>query len=315
MNEVRTTGPKDVFLHLLAVIGLYVSVVSFGALVFELINIYLPDVLSGPAGHYAYQAVRWPLSVLVIVFPLYGWLSWYLRKDLRRFPEKGDLKTRRWLIAFTLFLATVVIAGDLIALIFNFLNGELTVRFFLKVATVFMTAAAVFIYYLWDFRRNPAAPAAPAMKLFSGIVGGVAAVAVVTGFLVAGSPQAERLRRFDEIRMNHLQIVQSEIINYWQRKEKLPPSLDVLQDDIRGFTPPRDPESGAPYEYRPAGDLSFEICAIFKTSDTDSGAAAAPQPVPYYDGGSWRHAAGRTCFSRTIDPELYPSFIPPKPRR
>jgi len=296
MNEIKKTGPKDIFLQLLSIIGLYVSVISFGALIFELINLYLPDVLSGSFGHYAYQSLRWPLSVLTIVWPLFVWLSWYLARDLALYPEKRELKIRRWLIAFTLFLAAIVIAGDFIAVIYSFLNGELTLRFLLKAFTVLVIAAAVFVHCL----RQP--------KIFDWLVAALVAVAVIFGFFTAGSPLAERLRRFDERRVNDLQIIQSEIINYWQRKGTLPDNLEQLKDEIRGFIPPGDPETSEAYEYRPAGDLSFKLCAAFKTSNKES-ADSTPKPaLPYFSSELWPHDAGRACFSRVIDPEFYPLY-------
>ena len=69
-------------------------------------------------------------------------------------PEKRNLRIRKWLIYFTLFAAALIIIGDLVALIFSLLGGELTVRFLLKVVTIFFVAGSVFYYYLWDLRRH-----------------------------------------------------------------------------------------------------------------------------------------------------------------
>src|SRR3989344_3821532 len=154
MNDSSKSGPKDVFGQLLAIIGLYVSVIAFGALIFGLINLYFPDVLSYDYGFYAKQSLRLPLAILVIVFPLFVWWNSYLQKDLEKNPEKKELKSRRWLLHFTLFVAAVVIIGDLVSLVYRFLNGDLTIQFILKVLTVFLIAAFVFTYYLWNIRKN-----------------------------------------------------------------------------------------------------------------------------------------------------------------
>src|SRR3989344_4639357 len=98
MDNTTKTGPKDVFGHLLAIIGLYVSVVSFGALLFGLINIYIPDVLSYGYGHAGAESLKWPLAILVIVFPLHVLLTAYLQRDIERNPEKKELRTRKWLL-------------------------------------------------------------------------------------------------------------------------------------------------------------------------------------------------------------------------
>ena len=65
------TGPKDVFGQLLAIIGLYVSVIAFGSLIFGLINLYFPDVLNYGYGQSAKGSLRWPLAILAVVFPLF----------------------------------------------------------------------------------------------------------------------------------------------------------------------------------------------------------------------------------------------------
>ncbi len=294
-------------MHLLSILGLYVSVVSFGSLVFQLITIYFPDVLSFDYGRYAVNNLKWPLSVLVVVFPVYVWLSYYIQRDVTTNPEKREFKVRKWLIYFTLSLAAVVIVGDLVSLIYTFLNGEITARFILKVLTVFVIAAAVFIYYNWNLRKETMAIEDPRMRIF---IGGAVLIVlgfVITGFYIAGSPQSARLQRFDDRRVNDLQMLQSQIVNHYQIKRALPDTLDVLRDDISGFVPPKDPQTQDPYEYAKTGDLSFELCATFSTvSDSSDSSIAKPIYDPYGYGENWTHGVGKDCFSRTIDPERYP---------
>lgn len=146
------------------------------------------------------------------------------------------------------------------------------------------------------------------MKYFSIIVIAVVVVAVVGGFFFIGSPSEERARRFDERRVNDLRILQSEIINYWQLKNALPYNLDALKDDIRGFQPPQDPETNAPYEYRVTGALSFKLCAIFnRGSEENNSGAGTPKSIPEPYGQNWEYKTGKTCFTRSIDKDLYPS--------
>jgi len=298
-------GPRDVFSQLLAVLGLYVVVFSFGSLIFSFINLAFPDVLRTYS--YPREAVRFPLAVLIIVFPAYFWLEYRLQKDIADHPEKRGMKIRKWLLYFTLSVVAVVIAGDLVALIYQFLNGELTVRFLLKVLTVLLIAGSVFLYYTWNLRKNVMASRHPQMKFFVWGVVVVVLATVIGAFSVAGSPQSERLRRLDEQRTWDLQTLQSEVIEYWRTKEALPQTLEVLRDDIRGFVPPRDPKTGEAYGYQRKGDLTFELCANFETvSNTDGQSIARP----IYDGidsqANWAHGTGVVCFLRTIDPDRFP---------
>lgn len=146
---------REAFLYLLMFFTLYTSAISFGTLLFQFINRAYPDLIAYP---YVYDSttstIRWSTSSLVIAFPVFIWISWILRRAFFKDPGKRASKIRKWLTYITLFVAAGVIIGDLIALVFNFLGGELTTRFLLKVLTVGGIAGAIFGYYLWDLRTE-----------------------------------------------------------------------------------------------------------------------------------------------------------------
>jgi hypothetical protein len=309
MEEIKKTGPKDVFLHIFTIIALYVSVISLLGLIFQLINIYFPDPLDLQAGRFARETVRWPLAILTVMFPLYLWANSFLQKEVIKYPEKRELKTRKWLLHLTLFITALVIAGDLIALIFRYLGGELTWRFFLKVIAVLLTAASVFLYYGWNVKKEIPATKDKRMNIFvkSALLFTIAFI--VFGYFTVGSPQTERLRRFDERKISDLQQIQYQIIEFWRAKERLPNSLDELRDELRGFIPPKDPETGENYEYRTISEFSFELCANFKASNKER-KITAPKPVfqDIFNQELWLHDSGHNCFQRTIDPKFYPPY-------
>lgn len=299
MESTSKNLPRDVFLYLLAVIALAMTAVNFGTLLFQLINIYIPDIVSdryiGASAYYG--AIRWAVSTLIIVFPVLVWTWRFLRRDTAAFPEKRELKIRKWLLYLTLFVAGVVVIGDLVMLVYNFLNGELTTRFVLKILTVMGIAGSVFFYYLGELRDR-------AGRVFSYAIITVVAAGIIAGFTVAGSPSVQRVNKFDQQRVQDLSVIQSQIVNYWQGKQKLPAMLDDMRNDITGFAIPKDPQTVASYEYRATALRSFELCATFQAASDDRG-----QPQPLYYGGidsTWTHGAGRTCFERTIDPDFFP---------
>lgn len=307
--EKTKSGPRDVFLHLLSIIALYAAATAFLTLAFQLINLWFPDILD-MGGYYAYagarNAIRWSLASLIVIFPVYFFTARFLRKEYEREPEKRELKVRKWLISFTLFVVAITLIGDLVSLLSHFLEGELSTRFGLKVLAVAFVAGAIGAYYLWILKNRSVTVAARSVA--SGILLVILA-AVVTGFVYAGSPAEERVRRIDMQRVSDLQMLQSEVVSYWQAKEALPEDLGALMDDIRGYAIPTDPETGAAYQYRTTGALAFELCATFARVSEGYGAAEAPLLArrPYYGGVSenWDHEAGRYCFARTIDPDIY----------
>lgn len=307
-NHIKST-PRDVFIYLLVTATLYASVVSFLALVFAYVDVTFPDPLD-----FCYSCllnqIRWSSSALIVVFPVFIFLFYLLRGEHTRTPEKRELKVRKWLVYFTMFLAAVTIITDLVLLIFNFYSGELTIRFFLKTLAVLAVALAVFGYYIWDLKKKSVDSGKT--KAVAWVVSLVIIVAIVGGFFIVGSPAIQRDRRFDEKRINDLQILQGEIISYWINKGNLPVKLGDLKNDITGFQPPVDPQTQEPYQYSVKGTLTFELCADFKTDSKFSSQhpriakpilAVGPYGEPYQQ--NWDHGIGRTCFDRTIDPDLY----------
>ena len=174
------------------------------------------------------------------------------------------------------------------------------------------------------------------------LFGGVGIVLVVAAisysFMIIGSPAKQRLLRLDDRRIGDLQNLQYQVINFWQQKEKLPKDLEELANPLTGYSLPVEPEfeKGGKYEYNilDAKALKFELCATFalpmpKGWREYSGGGVMPMMPTYYEGKdigttsypypgggtneSWDHEAGRTCFERTIDKDIYPPF--PKPEK
>jgi len=303
-KQAHTTA-RDFFSHLLAISMLYAGVLAVISLLFQYINVAFPDPLDYYLG--SLDTIRYSMAALIVVWPVYLVMSWLIRKDMKAHPAKADIWVRKWLMYLTLFVSAVTIIVDLVTLIDNFLGGELTVRFGLKVLVVLLVAVAVFWYYLWDLKEDGALKSKVPLRAawISSLLG---VVIIVSGFFFVGTPATQRTVRLDDQRTSDLSTIQYEVIEYWRLKGGLPSELGDLQSDLRGFIPPTDPETGLPYEYRVLSPLSFELCASFGEESKDElPRQARPVYEPYFsDQGSWQHDAGRFCFDRIIDPELYP---------
>ncbi|OGH88542.1 MAG: hypothetical protein A2537_00185 [Candidatus Magasanikbacteria bacterium RIFOXYD2_FULL_36_9] len=303
-STVLKSTPKDVFLHLFNILTFYLSVIGFITLFIQYVNALFPDSLD----YYLVgigETVRISSSIILIAVPAFLLTAWLLAKDLVLEPLKRDLKLRKWLVYFTLFVSAVTIIIDLITFVYNFLSGEITTRFFLKILVVLIIASAVFGYYMWDLKRKELVSKIPkilAIILFIAMVS-----SVVAGFFIIGTPFEQRNRRFDEQRIQNLQTIQSQIINYYTQKGTVPLEMKMLNDSISGFVVPVDPKNGQNFEYSMLTKNKFELCATFDSANDNLKQVGSQQYVTPYDSfnQNWYHKAQRTCFTREIDPELY----------
>jgi hypothetical protein len=298
---------KDFFLHLGAVATFYASTIALIALLFEAINYAYPRV-TDYYQYYSSPSISFQVATLIVAFPLFLALSWLIQKSYATEPALREAPIRKWLSYITLFVAGAVVAGDLVTVIYMFLDGqELTTGFILKIAALLVIAGGVFMYYLREIRNSIGAGE---RNLWRGAAIAVILASIIIGFMVVGSPRTQREKRYDNERINDLQGIQWQIVSYWQRKEALPATLSDLEDSISGYKVPVDPNTGAPYVYKITGQSAraFELCATFDRG-TPSSMNSVQHPPTYPKGPmgeSWEHTQGVQCFERDIDPQLYP---------
>ncbi|MDD5586107.1 MAG: DUF5671 domain-containing protein [Alphaproteobacteria bacterium] len=147
---------REAFLYLVMFSTLYTSAFHLGDLLFDFINRAFPDPA---ASDYSYRgnfwdSMRWSVSSLIIAFPIFLFTARYIGRELVLNPIKRLSPVRRWLTYITLFIALSILIGDMTALVYNVLGGELTARFLLKVIVVAVIAGTIFWYYLSDLRRE-----------------------------------------------------------------------------------------------------------------------------------------------------------------
>lgn len=300
--NTNATGPRDVFLHLLETLALYISIGSFIALLFGFINIHFPDVLQPHDINSIRDSLRWPIAMLVVVYPFYLWLTRFIQRDVAKHPAKKQLKTRRWLLYLTPVLAIIIIAGDIITLVFYFLSGGLTIPFILKVAAVLILAAVVLVYYGWILRHETPPQEDYRMKWFMRVVSVIGFIAIISGLFAVGSPFEERQRRLDQQRINDLQEIQFTIERFYEDTETLPESLSAVASTSPGIRFPQDPQTNESYAYTKTGTSTYQLCANFQTATDNSDSEPRPQPIrpPAKSYQTWDHPAGQHCFDLQV---------------
>lgn len=341
--ETKKITPLFFFLSLGTVVALIVSVTAFLNLSFETLNHALPDILTDSYQYgyinYSYDGVRSALALLIIIFPVFLVLEQYWAKVSKSSVlSEWNAILRKWAIYLILFLASITIITDLVVLVRYFVSGEITARFMYKVAITLVAAGMTGWYYV-------RALALKQKRQWFGIAAIIFVLGmIVWSFSVVGSPMNQRKLRIDQRRIDDLQSIQWQVISYWQQKGTLPQSLSDLSNPLSGYSVPQDPEfqKGRSYEYSIHIDpnvrmtaealakiKTFDLCATFSLpipkgyvpnqgggiaypmTTTRDAAVSAVAPYPGGIGDSWDHEAGHTCFTRTIDPDMYPPY--PKP--
>ncbi len=310
MDKPKAT-PKDFFLWAGAMLSLYGGVIAFIALIFDYINYAFPDTALNYYTDPYQGGVAYEMASLIVLAPLFLVLMRVIRRAIVKDPSRSEVWVRRWSLFLVLFLAGASVAIDLIVLITSFLQGEeLTTRFLLKVLVVLLVSSAGFMHFmadLWGYWEKKPQYA----RSVNYSVGALIILTIAAGFLILGSPQTQRLYRLDDQRVQDLQSIQSQIVYNYQQKQKLITDLSQLNDSLSYYVVPVDPSTKASYTFTPKTALSFDLCAEFATAGRP-GATDASTPVQPYGraGDNWQHAAGHVCFTRTIDPELYPPTNP-----
>lgn len=155
-NNLIKSTPKDFFLYLLAIITLYISIYDILVLLFQYVDLLLPnpgfvnDVATDLSMEYGLQ---WYLASLIVAFPIFLCTTYALAKDQNIYPEKSNLRVRKWLVYFTLFLSVLILMSSLMSLIFDLLKGDLVTRSLLKTFLLVLVIGGVFAYYLRDLKE------------------------------------------------------------------------------------------------------------------------------------------------------------------
>ena len=318
--ETQTNNPstssgrasaKDFFINLGAIVALYTVVISLLNLLFTVINNAFPQITNG-YNYYGSQSISMPVATLIIFFPIFILLMWLMERSYVVEPEKKNLGIRRWLTYITLFVAGLTLAGDLVTVLYYFIDGqELTTGFLLKILSVFVVILIVFLYYISDI-RNKLTPMS--RKIWFGISLVVILSSIIWGFSVLGSPRTQQLLKYDQQRVNDLQNINGQIQNYYATNGTLPNTIEEMSNGNYYITQKVDQQTGKPYEYYKAGDdKGYKLCADFnKASDDKNASTPAIYSYPYDGITTWAHPAGQYCFKQTINPNLYskPMSVP-----
>lgn len=299
-------GAREAFFHLIAFVTLCASVTSVLVLLFEYLNRLFPDVAFDVMNSDDTSFIRWFIATLIVSFPIFSWMTSMIVRDIAKNPERAWSPVRRWLTYLTLFVTAGVLVGDGITLLFYVLEGEISIRFILKICAVLAVAGGVFSYYFLALKLPVKDQRSSNMNRIYSIGAWVLVLGVIVwGMFFAGTPLAQRAKRMDELRVSNLRLIQEEIFNiayagvdrykegrpFTVLPHPLPGTLEEVLAKAQYQRPEIvDPETGEQYRYD-VEDSTFRLCATF-TTERNLG----------YD-IFWNHGVGEKCYEfNALDP-------------
>ena len=314
-GKEKLASAAEVVLNIFSFILLGAVAYALITLYYQVINKFFPDPLllrSGVSGIDT-GAVHHAIASLIIAFPLYvlALRMWF--KRFREDGEKNESKLTKWITYLVLLVAALAVVGDFVAALYTLLQGEISTRFILKALTVLVVAGIIFRFYFLERKKIQYRADIPrrTFAAFGWATLAFVLVGIILGFVVAGSPQTERMRGFDEQRSNDLRSLANCVSGFAMTQKTLPETLAELSQSTQYSycsSNTIDPETALPYEYNVISPLlkgtavpqaSFELCTDFSL---DSVRGAASPNIYAYPHDKWSvHEAGRVCSTETVN--------------
>ena len=283
---------KYAFFYLLSFFALGFTAIAIGQVIFQLINFAIVETTCNYCSDYNKPVLRFALSSLIVAAPIYYVCLHSINRALARQELSPEAPIRKWLTYLALLLVSAVVIGDLVFTLNAFLEGELTLKFFLKALTIFAIAGGFGSYYVFDLKRKGFQPDGR-VKIFGGGFILVVLACLVTAFALVGSPQKARELREDLERVSQLEQISYRIENFYETEGRLPQSLSKLEDlpeeDLQ------DPVTKEAYEFSLLNDEEYQLCATFAHDNREEKEYWNPSWKH-----RWKHRAGKQCFSSRL---------------
>ena len=306
-NKQQNNSAKFTFFYLISLISLTFIVLSVGNIIFQIINKHVVDIINTYSGTYSASSLKFAIASLIIATPIYYLSVNQINKNLSKGKLAIDNGARRWLTYLILFVSSVVAIGWLIAILYSFLDGDLTIKFTLKTITALGLASIVASYYFFDIKREKIkSKHSNTIKYYFYATLAFIIITFVSGLFFVESPKQTRQRKLDNLTLEKFNRITNAINNFYTDNDRLPNNLQELTKDIEYLTniDVRNAENSEIIEYKILEEKKYAICATFHLSNIEINSSN----YNYFE-KEWQHKAGYKCFSRkTKDLLVIPSI-------
>lgn len=143
---------REAFVYALMLVALATVVVNLAAVAFAAIDTAWPATLNDPRG--LLDRARGSVAALIVFAPLLALLVARERRIDRRSALAHRSLVRKWFSYATLLVASLVLLGDLVFVVYRLLGGTLTAPTLAKIAVVAVLAAAILAFYRRDLAED-----------------------------------------------------------------------------------------------------------------------------------------------------------------
>lgn len=280
-RPIRSTAARDALFYCLLFVVFGMVVGSTLTLLFAQINIWLPE----PGAAEAYgrlSGLRWSMAALLVFVPVFWVLDRKDRRATAADPARWHGTVRRWLSALAMLVATITLLGDALFLIYSWLDGQITLRFLVKSATVAVIAGVVLAYF-GETRTLPKAP----IPLPAGwVLIGLAALSLGLAFWRVGGPAQGQMEQRDQWRISDLRTLANDVVQCPEiDRSNLPVELDPM---TCARAPARLTGFASDITYARTSSTAFSLCVEVEY----------PDAIPGYD---LRLNDNTACIDRRTD--------------
>lgn len=303
-----TESSREAYLYLLSFLTLAIWASALGTILFQLVNLWVPDPVQSSYTGYIRTTVTWSMAALAVSFPLYLLIARVQVRESEANPDRLHTGVRKWLTYMALLITAGTVVGDLIGFVGYFLLGELTLRFALKAGIVLLICGGVFTYYMSSLPGSGKISSLLGQRwqrLFAWASMAVVAATFVAGITVTGKPSEQRSLQADQRRVGDLRAI-AHAVEQWRNTQRtlntaagatldgstdpgLPNDLEVLRQQQR-IQRVADPETGESYRYQAMGNNTYKLCAVFNGEYPREGERTQPHS------DFWNHPKGEHCY-------------------
>lgn len=137
---------RELVMFSLFSVSLVVVIWHLVQLSFDLIDIWIPDP-NRPDEAWHRSSIRWSISSLVVMLPLFAWLTYQIEAPARgkSGPRRSPLLVR--FAAVAVLLAILALIGNAVAVVYAGLSGDLTAQFLAKAAVVAIVSGILIAWF------------------------------------------------------------------------------------------------------------------------------------------------------------------------